>query len=107
MGAALPMLALVGIGGQLAGGLMQTRAVLEQGEAEYEAAEYNRMALLQRGSAEAERRFRLGRRKIGYQAARIGKSGVAMEGSVLDPGTERSRVRGRCPECDVGSAAGC
>jgi hypothetical protein len=63
---------------------MQSRSALKQGEAEYKAAEYNRGMALHSGSAEMARRHRIGRRKIGHQAAQIGKSGVLMEGSILD-----------------------
>jgi len=78
------LLTSFGIGGQVASGIMRSRAAEQKGQAIADAALYNARLAEREGSEEYQRRHKAARKKIGSQVAQVGKSGVRLEGSPLE-----------------------
>lgn len=74
----------VGVGGQLVGGVVQSRAAQAQGRAAADAADYNARLALREGLAEADRRRKAGRREIARQRVSVAASDLRVEGSPLE-----------------------
>ena len=78
------LLSGVGIGGQIAGGIIRSRAAEDQAKAVSDAALYNARLAEIEGAEEYKRRRKAARKQIGSYVAQVGKSGVRMEGSPLE-----------------------